>query len=75
MYSRIRSAVCIGMEGREVCVESDIGRGLPGIGMVGLPSTMVMESRERIKSAIINSGFDFPKGKITVNICTGRKIQ
>lgn len=68
MYSRIRSAVCAGMEGREVFVESDIGRGLPGIGVVGLPSTMVMESRERIKSAIINSGFDFPKGRITVNL-------
>ena len=68
MYSRIRSAVCMGMEGRGVYVETDIGRGLPGIGMVGLPSTMVMESRERIKSAIVNSGFTFPKGKITVNL-------
>ena len=68
MYSRISSAVCSGIEGRGVYVETDIGRGLPGIGMVGLPSTMVMESRERIKSAIINSGFDFPKGKITINL-------
>ena len=68
MYSRINSAVCSGIEGRGVFVETDIGRGLPGIGMVGLPSTMVMESRERIKSAIINSGFDFPKGKITINL-------
>ncbi len=68
MYSRIKSAVCVGMEGRGVIVEADIGRGLPGIGMVGLPSAMVMESRERIKSAIINSGFDYPKGKITVNL-------
>ena len=68
MYSRVRSAVCIGMEGREVFVETDIARGLPGIGMVGLPSTMVMESRERIKSAIINSGYDFPRGRITVNL-------
>lgn len=68
MYSRIRSAVCAGMEGRNVFVETDISRGLPGIGMVGLASTMVMESRERIKSAIINSGYDFPKGRITVNL-------
>ena len=68
MYSRTRSAVCAGMEGRDVYVETDISRGLPGIGMVGLASTMVMESRERIKSAIINSGFDFPKGRITVNL-------
>ena len=68
MYRRARSAVCVGMEGREVFVETDITRGLPGIGMSGLASTMVMESRERIKNAIINSGYDFPKGRITVNL-------
>jgi magnesium chelatase family protein len=56
------------MEGREVFVETDITRGLPGIGMSGLASTMVMESRERIKNAIINSGYEFPKGRITVNL-------
>ena len=68
MYSRTRSAVCLGMEGREVFVETDITRGLPGIGMSGLASTMVMESRERIKNAILNSGYEFPKGRITVNL-------
>ena len=68
MYSRTRSSVCKGMEGREVFVETDITRGLPGIGMSGLASTMVMESRERIKNAIINSGYEFPKGRITVNL-------
>ena len=68
MYSRTRSAVCLGMEGREVFVETDISRGLPGIGVVGLASTMVMESRERIKSAISNSGYEYPKGRITVNL-------
>lgn len=68
MYSRTRSAVCSGMEGREVFVETDISRGLPGIGMVGLASTMVMESRERIRSAIENSGYEYPKGRITVNL-------
>lgn len=68
MYSRTRSAVCSGMEGREVFVETDISRGLPGIGMVGLASTMVMESRERIRNAIENSGYEYPKGRITVNL-------
>ena len=68
MYSRIRTAVCAGMDGREVFAETDISRGLPGIGMVGLASTMVMESRERIRSAIINSGYEFPRGRITVNL-------
>ena len=68
MYSRIRSAVCVGMEGREVFVETDISKGLPGIGVVGLASTMVMESRDRIKNAIENSGYEYPKGRITVNL-------
>ena len=68
MYSRTRSAVCFGMEGKEVFVETDISRGIPGIGMVGLASTMVMESRERIKNAIENSGYEYPKGRITVNL-------
>lgn len=68
MYSRIYSSVCLGMEGRTVFVETDIARGLPGINIVGLPSTMVMESRERIKSAILNSGYEFPHGRITVNL-------
>lgn len=68
MYSRTRSAVCFGMDGKEVFVETDISRGLPGIGMVGLASTMVMESRERIKNAIENSGYEYPKGRITVNL-------
>ena len=68
MYSRTRSSVCLGLEGREVFVETDITRGLPGIGMSGLASTMVMETRERIRNAIINSGYEFPKGRITVNL-------
>ncbi|MBQ3291398.1 MAG: ATP-binding protein [Mogibacterium sp.] len=68
MYSRIRSAVCHGIEGRDVFVETDVARGLPGIFIVGLASTMIMESRERIKSAILNSGFEYPRGRITVNL-------
>ncbi len=68
MFSRIRSAVVSGIEGCEVSVETDIANGLPSVCIVGLASTMVMESRERIKSAIVNSGFDFPHSKITVNL-------
>ena len=68
MFSRIRSAVCSGMEGREVFVETDIARGLPGVSIVGMASTMIMESRDRIKSAIVNTGRDFPHGRITVNL-------
>ena len=58
MFSRIHSAVCRGIEGRVVYVETDISRGLPGTSIVGLASTMVMESRERIRSAIVNSDLE-----------------
>ena len=68
MFSRIHTAVCRGVEGTEVYVETDIARGLPGIYIVGLASTMVMESRERIKSAIINSDLEYPRGRITVSL-------
>lgn len=68
MYSRIRSAVCVGIEGREVFVETDISRGLPGVSVVGLASATVMESRERIKSAILNSGFEYPRVRVTINL-------
>lgn len=68
MFSRIHTAVCRGIEGMDVYVETDIARGLPGIYIVGLASTMVMESRERIKSAILNSGIEYPRGRITVNL-------
>lgn len=68
MFSRIHTAVCRGIEGTEVFVETDIARGLPGIYIVGLASTTVMESRERIKSAIINSDLEYPRGRITVSL-------
>ena len=68
MFSRIHTAVCKGVEGIDVYVETDISKGLPAMNIVGLASTMVMESRERIKSAIINSDLDYPRGRITVNL-------
>ena len=68
MYSRIRSCVCVGIEGREVQVETVLARGLPAISVVGLASTTVMESKERIRSAIINSGYEYPRGRITINL-------
>ena len=68
MFSRTNTAVCIGIEGRPVQVETDLSNGLPNMNMVGLASTTVMESRERIKSAIINSGYEFPRGRITINL-------
>ena len=68
MLSKINTSVCSGIEGKSISVETDIANGLPCMNIVGLASTTVMEARERIKSAIINSGYEYPRGRITVNL-------
>lgn len=67
MIARTQSYALSGLEGVPVTVETDISRGLPSFDMVGLPDTAVKESKERVKSAIKNSGLDFPAHAITVN--------
>ena len=57
-----------GIEAPEVSVEVHISNGLPAFSIVGLPEAAVRESRDRVRSAIINSGFEFPARKITVNL-------
>ena len=49
-------------------VEAHVGPGLPNFTIVGLPAPVVRESRERVRAAIVSSGFDFPPGRITVNL-------
>ena len=56
------------MEAPLVTVETHLSAGLPGFNLVGLPETAVRESRERVRSAILNSGFDYPQRRITVNL-------
>ncbi len=68
LATRIRTGAILGINGYEVTVEVDLCRGLPGFFIVGLPNTAVKESRERVLSAIRNSGFRFPPGKVTVNL-------
>ncbi len=60
-------ALC-GLNGFPVRVEVHVGPGLPAFHVVGLPDTGVRESRERVRSAIISSGFEFPAGRITANL-------
>jgi len=57
-----------GFEGNVVRVEVDIKRGIPGIEIVGLPDGAVRESRERVRAAIKNSGYPFPRDRILVNL-------
>lgn len=68
MYVQVNSAATIGISGRPVQVEVDLGAGLPGMEIVGLPDTAVKEARERVRSAIKNSGFSYPNKKITINL-------
>jgi len=63
-----RTFTLLGVEAREVQVEVDVGRGLPAFSLVGLPDAAVRESRERVRSALINSGFEFPQRRITANL-------
>lgn len=68
MLSKIHSVAIWGIEGYDVSVEVDISKGIPGISIVGLPDQAVKESKDRIKPAIKNSGFEFPQSKITINL-------
>ncbi len=69
MSSKILSTAIIGLEAVGVEVEADIGGGeLGSFSIVGLPDMAVSEAKERVRSAIKNSGFDFPRLKVTVNL-------
>lgn len=64
----IHSRACVGVEAPEVTVEVHISNGMPGFSLVGLPETTVKESKDRVRSAILNSNFEFPAKRITVNL-------
>lgn len=64
VYSRAQT----GMYAPLVTVEVDLSNGLPGLSIVGLPEAAVKESKDRVRAALLNSGFDFPTRRITVNL-------
>lgn len=66
--AKILSAGIFGVDAYEVLVEVDVSPGIPSFNIVGLPDSAVKESRDRVKSAIKNSGFNFPQKRITVNL-------
>ena len=68
MLASLRTAAVFGVESCPVHVEVDVGFGFPSFTMVGLPDTSVRESRDRVRSAIRNSGFEFPPHRVTVNL-------
>lgn len=69
MLARVRSVAIFGLISVEVVVEVDVAsKGFPAFNIVGLPTKAVDESRERVRTALVNSGFEFPAKKITVNL-------
>ena len=68
MLSIIHSAALLGIDAYAVNVEVDLSSGLPAFDIVGLPDSAVKESRERVRTAIKNTGLSFPTKRITVNL-------
>jgi magnesium chelatase family protein len=66
--ARIACRAQIGLDAPLVQVEVNLGSGLPTFCIVGLPATVVKESKERVRAALLNSRFEFPAGRITVNL-------
>ena len=66
--ARSWGAVVSGVSGQLVEVEVDHSQGLPTVGLVGLPDTSVVESKHRAKTAIVNSGLRWPKGRVTISL-------
>jgi magnesium chelatase family protein len=66
--ARIASRAQVGLHAPLVNVEVHLGSGLPTFSIVGLPAPAVKESKERVRAALLNSGFEFPAGRITVNL-------
>jgi magnesium chelatase family protein len=66
--ARVASRALLGLAAPRVEVEVHLGQGLPVFSIVGLPATAVKESKDRVRAALQNSGFEFPAGRITVNL-------
>ena len=75
MITKTITATNIGLKAQKIECEIDLSPALPGIIIVGLPDKAVQESRERIRSAIKQSGFEFPLGKITINLAPADVIK
>jgi len=68
VFAQVYGATTVGLSGALIAVEVDIANGLPGLDIVGLPDAAVKESKERVRAAIKNAGFEFPVRRVTVNL-------
>ncbi len=66
--ARVRSRACVGINAPQISVEVHLGGGLPSLSIVGLPETAVKESKDRVRAALINAGFDWPVSKVTISL-------
>ena len=71
MLATIESATVIGVDACRVHVEIDVSRGFPTFQLVGLPDPSIKESRDRVRAAMRNSGYEFPLSRITINLAPG----
>ena len=68
MIAKIHSAIPYGFGGKMVEVEGDMNKGLPSFNIVGMANKTINESKERVRSAIVNSQFSFPDKKVTISL-------
>lgn len=73
MYSKLKSCGLLGIDGYIVEVETDISSGIPTFDIVGLGDAAIRESRERVRSAIKNAGYEFPIRRITMNLAPANR--
>ncbi|MFA9459406.1 YifB family Mg chelatase-like AAA ATPase [Thiohalorhabdus sp. Cl-TMA] len=67
-HAVVRTRALAGVDSPAVEVEVDLAGGLPSLAIVGLPEAAVKEAKDRVRSALVNSGFDFPTARVTVNL-------
>ena len=68
MVNKVTTATVIGLNAYKVSVETDVLNGLPSFSIVGLPDAAITEARDRVRSAIKNSGYTFPAKKVVINL-------
>lgn len=68
MFAKCCGATTLGVDGQIIDVEVDVANGLPGVEMIGLPDTMVREAKERVRTAVKNSGIKIMPQKVTINL-------
>ena len=75
MIAKIYSAIPDGYEGSLVEVEGDMNRGLPAFNIVGMANKTINEAKDRVRSALVNSGFSFPDKKVTINLAPAELMK